>query len=96
MPHFIVEYRQSGTPEAREAHRAEHMAYRKGFGDRMPLAGPLLDDEGKPVGSLVIIEAADKAAAETAATDDPYVKVGVLQLVAVRPYRIAAIKAPIT
>lgn len=93
MPHFIVEYRQSGTPEARETHRAAHIAYRTAFGDRMPLAGPLLDDDGKPVGSLVIIEAPDKAAAEQAATDDPYVKAGVLALVSLRAYRIAAIKA---
>lgn len=94
MPHFIVEYRQSGTVEAREKHRAEHIAYRKGFGDRMPLAGPLLDDDQRPIGSLIILEASDKPAAIRAASEDPYVKTGVLELVSVRPYRIAAIKAP--
>jgi hypothetical protein len=93
MPHFIVEYRQGGTQDARERHRAEHIAYRKSFGDRMPLAGPLLDDNETPIGSLIILEAADKSAAIAAARGDPYVKAGVLELVSVRPYRIAAIKA---
>lgn len=93
MPHFIVEYRQGGTQEAREKHRADHIAYRKSLGDRMPLAGPLLDDDQTPIGSLIILEAADKPAAIAAARGDPYVKAGVLELVSVRPYRIAAIKA---
>jgi uncharacterized protein YciI len=37
------------------------------------LAGPLLDDGGQPVGSVVIIDAPDRAAAETLARADPYV-----------------------
>lgn len=94
MPHFVVEYRQSGAAEARERHRADHIAYRKNFGDRMPLAGPLLDDDQAPIGSLIILEAADRTAAIQAASDDPYVKADVLELVSVRPFRIAAIKAP--
>ena len=93
MPHFLVEYRQSGTAEARTQYRADHIGYRKSFGDRMPLAGPLLDDAGESIGSLIILEVADKAAATEAATGDPYVKNGVLELVSVRPFRIAAIKA---
>jgi uncharacterized protein len=96
VPHFIVEYRQTGSAETREAHRGEHIEYRKSLGNGMPLAGPLLDDTGKPVGSLIILEAADKDAATTLATSDPYVKWGVLQVVAVRGYRIAAMKPLLT
>ncbi len=93
MPHFLVEYRQSGTAEARTQFRPDHIAYRKSFGDKMPLAGPLLDDANETIGSLIILEAPDKAAATEAASGDPYVKNGVLELLSVRPFRIAAIKA---
>lgn len=96
MAHFIIEYRQTGSAETREAHRGEHIAYRKSFGDKMPLTGPLLDDADKPVGSLIIVEADDKDAATAMATNDPYIKLGVLELVSVRGYRIAAMKPPQT
>jgi len=92
MAHFLVEYSDIGSTEARENHRGEHIAYRKGLGDTMWLAGPILDDAGIAVGSLVILEADDRAAAEQLATRDPYVTAGVLQLSSVRGYRIAVTK----
>jgi uncharacterized protein len=94
MAHFLVEYRDVGTPETREKFRAEHIAYRKGLGQAMSLAGPILDDAGSATGSLVILEAHDRAAAKLLATRDPYVAAGVLQLSSVRGYRIAAMKPP--
>ncbi len=94
MPHFLVEYRELGNPEARDSLRPDHIAYRKGLGAAMALAGPLLGDDDKPVGSVVIIEAADQAAAEETASADPYVGAGVLECVSVRKYRIAAMKPP--
>ncbi len=38
----------------------------------LKFAGPFLDDDGKPNGSLVVVEAADIAAARTIAEADPY------------------------
>ena len=38
----------------------------------LKFAGPLLGEDGKPNGSLVVIEAADRTAAEAIADDDPY------------------------
>lgn len=94
MPHFLVEYREVGNPEAREALRPEHIAYRKGLGRAMALAGPLLDANDKPAGSVVIVEAADQGAAEALAAADPYVGAGVMECVSVRKYRIAAMNPP--
>ncbi|MBU0554370.1 MAG: hypothetical protein KKD64_13560 [Alphaproteobacteria bacterium] len=94
MAHFLVEYRELGAAELREAKRGEHIAYRKGFGTAMPLTGPLLDEDERPVGSVIIIEAEDMDAARAAALADPYVAAGVLELVSVRRYRIAAMKPP--
>lgn len=96
MAHFLVEYRELGNAEAREEKRGEHIAYRKGLGAAMALAGPLLDDDERPVGSVVILAAEDRAAAEALAAADPYVAAAVLECVSVRRYRIAAMKPPAT
>ncbi len=94
MPHYLVEYSDSGDAAARAAHRADHIAYRKSLGARLPLAGTLLDASGEAAGSLVIIEAEGQGAAANIAADDPLVAAGVLTLISVRPYRIAAMKPP--
>jgi uncharacterized protein YciI len=60
----------------------------------MPLAGPLLDDAGGTVGSVVILEAVDRHEAERIARTDPFVAAQVLELVSIRPFRIAAMKPP--
>lgn len=94
MAHFLVEYVELGHAAAREEKRGEHISYRKGLGSAMALAGPLLDDEGKAIGSVVILEAEDEDAAEKLALADPYIAADVLELVSVRRYRIAAMKPP--
>lgn len=94
MPHYLVEYRDIGTAEQREAHRTAHIGYRKGLGDAMLLAGPILDDDGSAIGSLIIIAADNPTIATEQAGNDPFVAAGVLELVSVRAYRIAAIKPP--
>lgn len=94
MAHFVVEYADRGDESVREAGRADHIGYRKGLGPRLALAGPLLDADGRPTGSLVIVEADDEAAAQALAQADPYIAAGVLELVSVRRYRIAAMVPP--
>jgi uncharacterized protein YciI len=48
----------------------------------------MLDQAGQPIGSLIVIEAEDQAAADAIAAEDPYVKAGLFQSVSVRPYRL--------
>ncbi len=45
----------------------------------LKFAGPFLDGDGNPCGSLVAIEAADKASAAAIAKDDPYVLAGLFE-----------------
>lgn len=52
----------------------------------LKMAGPFLDDEGKPNGSLVIVEAQDMAAARALAEADPYYQAGLFEKVEVKPY----------
>lgn len=95
MPHFLVEYKELGNAAEREAKRPEHIAFRKGLGSAMPLAGPLLGEDGKPTGSVIILEAEGQGMAEEIASQDPFIQSKVLAVVSVRQYRIAAMKPPI-
>jgi uncharacterized protein len=73
--------------------RADHLAFLESLGDGLKGAGPFTDDAGGMNGSLVIIEAADRAGAVTIAARDPYAKAGLFQSVDIRPW-IWRIKNP--
>ncbi|SKA06328.1 YciI-like protein [Consotaella salsifontis] len=66
--------------------RAAHLDYLSSFGDAMKFAGPFLGENGKPNGSLVMIEAEDAAAAQAIADGDPYAKAGLFSSVTIRPW----------
>jgi uncharacterized protein YciI len=51
------------------------------------LGGPFVDADGKMIGSLLIIEAADLAAAEAFAAADPYKAADVFESVTIREFR---------
>ena len=53
---------------------------------RQEIAGPFLDDEGKPCGSLIVIEAADKKAAEAIFAQDPYADAGIFASTEIRQW----------
>jgi uncharacterized protein len=67
--------------------RPEHLKYLESLGGSLKAAGPFTTDEGSPTGSLVIIEAADRAAAEAIAGDDPYAKAGLFASVDIKPWK---------
>lgn len=69
--------------------RSDHLAYLNGLGSDLKFAGPFLDAEGKPNGSLVVINAADPSAAEKMAEADPYAKAGLFASVDIRPWNWA-------
>ncbi|WP_159586206.1 YciI-like protein [Chelativorans xinjiangense] len=68
--------------------RPEHVAYldKLNAEGTLKFAGPFLDGEGKPCGSMVAIEAEDGAAAETIARADPYALAGLFESVEIRPW----------
>jgi uncharacterized protein YciI len=59
----------------REAHLANIAPLREA--GRMPYAGPLIDEEGQPCGSILVFEADDLEAARRFASTDPYVQQGI-------------------
>jgi uncharacterized protein YciI len=73
--------------ELRMATRPTHLAYLIGCQPQLMLVGPVLT-EGKPAGSLIVIEADDLASAEAFAANDPYALAGLFAEVRVQPFRM--------
>ena len=85
--HFVIEaIDRPGTEDLRQATRADHLAYLERTGVTR-IAGPFLSDDGLPIGSLLIIEAENMAAAEAFAAADPYAKAGLFVVTVIRPWR---------
>lgn len=68
--------------------RPDHLAFLQGLNaeKKLAFAGPFLDADGKANGSLVVVEAPDRAAAEALAAADPYAKAGLFAHVDIRPW----------
>ncbi len=66
--------------------RPAHLDWLKAMGGQVKFAGPFLGSDEKPVGSMIVLEAADIAAAQAIAAQDPYAKAGLFAAVAVRPW----------
>lgn len=77
--------------------KADHLAVRKANRDAhlehirvsgvVEMAGPFLSPEGDMCGSLVILDVADRAAAETWAQNDPYAKAGLFAKVRIEEWK---------
>jgi uncharacterized protein len=67
--------------------RPDHLKYLESLGTALKAAGPFTNDEGQPTGSLVVIEAADRATAKAMADADPYAKAGLFAAVDIRPWK---------
>ena len=73
--------------ELRMATRQAHLAYAGQFGDAMKLGGPLLNDAGEMAGSMIVLDVADKAAAQAFTDNDPYAQAGLFERVDVMAFR---------
>ena len=67
--------------------RPDHLKHLESLGTALKAAGPFTTDEGSPTGSLVIIEATDRAAAQAMAESDPYAKAGLFASVEIKPWK---------
>jgi uncharacterized protein len=73
--------------ELRQQSRPEHLKFLEGLGSSLKAAGPFTDDEGKPTGSLVVIEAQNRAAIAAIAGRDPYAVAGLFASVEIKPWK---------
>lgn len=77
-----------GSLQVRLDTRPEHVAFLEKLNAEKTLAfaGPFLDADGKPNGSLVVVEAPDLAGAQALSAADPYAKAGLFESVEIRPW----------
>ncbi|MGI8842001.1 MAG: YciI family protein [Caulobacteraceae bacterium] len=71
----------------RLATREAHFDYVRAHPGVIRLAGPFLDEAGEMTGSLLLIEAADPAAARAFSAADPYVLAGLFKWVEIRAWK---------
>ncbi len=88
MPQFILLCRDKPDSLAlRMDTRPAHLEYFQKSENKLLLAGPLLGETGDPVGSMIIVEAADEAAARVIAANDPYAKAGLFAETQIKPFK---------
>lgn len=77
-----------GSLQLRMDTRPDHVAHLNDLNDRgiLKFAGPFLDEDGNPNGSLVVVEAGDAHDAKTLADSDPYALAGLFANVTIRPF----------
>lgn len=87
MPFALLCFDKPGSLDVRLATRPQHLAYLQTYAEKLKEAGPLLDADGRPCGSVLIVDVADRAEAEGFAESDPYNKAGLFECVIIRGYR---------
>ncbi len=76
------------SPEVRAANRGAHLDYLGSFKDQVVAAGPTTtDDGGAMTGSVLILDFADRAAAEDFAAYDPYNTAGLFESVTIKAWK---------
>lgn len=88
--HFVFYCKDKpGHEQVRTANRLAHLDYLETHRDRLLCAGPLLGEGegGRMIGSLLILDLADRKAAEEFAANDPYTKAGLFESVAIHSWR---------
>jgi len=88
MPTFVLFcVDKPGSLELRMATREAHLAYMRDKAAMMKLGGPMLNDNGEMAGSLLIVEAPDRAAAINLNAHDPYTLAGLWERVDVKAFK---------
>ncbi len=89
--HFVFYCKDKpGNEQIRIANRSAHLDYLEQHRGRLLCAGPLLEEASagsRMVGSLLILDLADQAAADAFAAGDPYSQAGLFESVTIHPWR---------
>lgn len=85
---FVINCKDKvGALDVRMANRPDHVEYLNGLGKKLKLAGPYVDDNDQPIGSMVVIEADNRQEIEALANQDPYAKAGLFESVEITPWK---------
>lgn len=89
MPLFVIHaLDKPGHEQVRLANRPAHVAHLDSIAGQIVIAGPLLDSDGVGmVGSTLIIDFPDEAAARAWAAADPYALAGLFETSIIRQFK---------
>ena len=74
--------------QIRMDNRPNHLEFLNELGDRVKLAGPLVDHAGKDmIGSIIVLEADSLTHAREIAAQDPYSKAGLFESVSINEWK---------
>jgi hypothetical protein len=76
-----------GEIDLRLSTRAAHLAFLEENSAHVKLGGPFLDAEGRPVGSLLILDCENETQARALLERDPYAMAGLFASVELRPWK---------
>jgi len=88
MQFILIAHDKAGALPLRMATRPAHLAYlEQEIGPKLLFAGPLLDADGNPNGSIVVVEAKDEQEARGFYNGDPYMAVGLFAEITISRFR---------
>lgn len=91
---FVIEgHDRPDAGPLRAQHVDAHVAHLLALGERFVIGGPFLDENDALIGSLVVVELADRAAAEAFAAADPFVLNKVFERVEIRRWAFGHLRA---
>ena len=88
---FVVHCKDKpGAMQIRLDNRAAHLAFLQSYPANVVMAGPVLtDDRQAMIGSVLIVDFADRAALDAFLDNDPYGKAGLFDSITVLPWKKA-------
>ena len=89
MLYALIAKDAPGALDKRLATRPVHLEHLESAGQKLRLAGALLNDEGKPDGSIVVYEAETIEEATAFFNADPFVKEGIFASTEIKAWRLA-------
>jgi hypothetical protein len=88
MPYAIIAHDRPDGGEIRRDNRPAHLDYLEANKHLLLAAGAQFADDGTtPIGSILLVDVDDRAAAEAFAANDPFAKAGLFESVKIVPWR---------
>lgn len=83
----VIRHDKPDSLNLRLSARPKHLIYLESVLNKIIYGGALIDEEGRQIGSMLIIEVADKAEADAFACADPFVDAGLFASTTIRQFK---------
>tara|TARA_R110002124_G_scaffold26361_1_gene94623 strand:+ start:80191 stop:80475 length:285 start_codon:yes stop_codon:yes gene_type:complete len=88
MHYIVFAIDKPGHVDMRQSIRPDHLEYLKSQKGIIVTAGPMQSNDGEAmIGSMLVIDVADRAAAEAFAKGDPYAKAGLFESTVIKRWK---------